>query len=142
VDVEVLQLFIVVLCPRPKFHSGVSTVEFVGIARFAAPYLSGGANRTVDLKLHQSQLAGRLFLELVYCHYTSPLLPQWRVLSFLGDDRLASLFFIVGYTPRREMFHCAGYYCFGVLSPLTIASPNYQLSSLTTLLGNGSIGQR
>jgi hypothetical protein len=72
VDVEILQLFIVVLCPRPKFHSGVSTVEFIGIARFAAPYLSGGANRTVDLKLHQSQLADRLLLELVHCRYTSP----------------------------------------------------------------------
>lgn len=37
-----------------------------------ATYLSVVAKRTVDLTLHQSQRAGRLFFELVYCHHTSP----------------------------------------------------------------------
>ena len=58
------------------------------------PYLSGGANRTVDLTLHQSQRAGRLFLELVYCHHTSPNLP-WEARVF---SRGRPPFFFVFYS--------------------------------------------
>lgn len=38
---QILQLFRVVLCPRPKLCTGVSTVEFMylWIARFHCPFL-------------------------------------------------------------------------------------------------------
>ena len=46
--------------------AGVSTVEFLGIARIAAPYLSGGANRTGRILGYISVFNRRPFASLTF----------------------------------------------------------------------------